>query len=138
VSFDLQLDAAVRTWHEAECVAAATASPERLSVIAGRRKRWGRKLRPTIRFDLEQGQGVLSDDADLSEDAFTLDPAQREALATTVLTLAEVLQTGFGIRACWVGDPLMHQPTVTAEELADLIRRSKLNRLTMYRVDAMG
>lgn len=134
MSFELELYASVRDWAEAERAAAATASDRHVSVVPGRRKRWGRTLEPTIHFDWRQGQHVLSDQADWDHDAFLLDEERRHDLAATVLVLAGMLEPGWGIRAYWRGDPLESESATTADRLADLIRRSQLNRYTLYRL----
>jgi hypothetical protein len=134
VSFDLELGARVGSWEEAERVEAATASAGHLPVLAGRRRRWWRELEPSIAFDGKQGQAVLDDAADWDEDAFTLSPSGRAALAATALTLGELLAPGWTLRAYWGGDPVRHEQAVTARELASLVRQSKLDRYTLYRV----
>lgn len=77
---------------------------------------------------------MLGDDAKESERTFTLSDDGRDRLAATVLVLAEVLQPGWGVRAYWVGDALQEVRVATAEELADLVRSSALDRGTLYRV----
>jgi hypothetical protein len=134
VSFELELSATVGSWEEAERVEAATASPDHLPVRAGRRPRWWRELEPIIAFDWEQGQAVLDDQADWDEDAFTLSESGRAALATTVLTLAELLRPGWALRAYWGGDPVRKERRIAAPELASLVRESKLDRHTLYRI----
>jgi hypothetical protein len=134
VSFDLELSARVDSWEEAERVEAATASPGHLPVRAGRRRRWWRELEPSIAFDWEQGQSVLDDQADWSEDAFTLSESGRAALAATVLTLGELLGPGWALRAYWGGDPVREERHIAAPELASLVRESKLDRCTLYRI----
>jgi hypothetical protein len=134
VSFDLELHVAVRDWEEADRAAEATATPEHLSVMPGRRKRWGRTLGPSLHFDWRQGQDVLSDDADWDHDCFAFSDGGGGRFAATVLALADVLPPGWGVRAYWVGDQLEHERAVTPEELAGLIRRSELDRYTLYRV----
>lgn len=130
----LELQASVRDWDEAERVAAATSAEGHVSVVAGRRKRWGRTRTATIDFDWQQGQAVLSDNAGWDRDAFLLHDRHRHDLAETILMLAGSLQPGWGVRAYWVGDPLEQETTTTAEGLAELVRRSQLNRYTLYRV----
>ncbi len=134
VSFELELHAAVRTSEEAEEAAAATAPPGHVAVQAARRKRWGRARAPSVHFDPKQGQEVLSDDADWSEDAFTLTVDGRRRLAATVLALAQVLPAGWGVRVYWFGDPLRGEQTVPAQEHAELVEQSGLDRYTLYRV----
>jgi hypothetical protein len=134
VSFDLELSARVDSWDEAEQVEAATASGDHLPVRAGRRRRWLRELEPSIAFDWEQGQAVLDDQADWNEDAFSLSESGRDALATTVLTLGELLGPGWTLRAYWGGDPVRSERAITAAELALLVRESKLDRYTLYRI----
>jgi hypothetical protein len=77
---------------------------------------------------------VLSDEADWSQGAFAFSDQGRHDLAATVLALADVLEPGWGIRARWAGDRLRNERTVTAEELAELVRGSQLDRHTLYRV----
>lgn len=124
----------MRDWEEAERAAAATASAGHVSVVVGRRKRWGRTLKPSVHFDWQQGQNVLSDDADWSQEAFALSDEGRHDLAATVLALSEVLEPGWAIRAYWGGDRLKNERAVTAEELAGLVRQSQLDSYTLYRV----
>jgi hypothetical protein len=134
VSFELELHADVDDWQQAERAAAATASTGHVAVVVGRRKRWGRPLKPGIRFDWHQAQDVLSEDADWSQDAFTLSADGRRQLAATVLALSGVLSPGWGIRAYWIGDPVTNEQTLTAQELAELVMQSRLDRGTLYRV----
>ena len=105
MSFALELYADVSDWEQAERVAEATASSGHVAVVAGRRRRWGRPLPPSIHLDGQQAQDVLSDDADWSEDAFTFSNVGRHNLAATVLALSEVLDAGWAVRAYWGGDP---------------------------------
>jgi hypothetical protein len=77
---------------------------------------------------------VLSDDADWSEHAFTLDERGRELLARTISLLADELRSGWALRAYWVGDPCEEERTVTGHELVELVRSSALERTTRYRV----
>src|SRR5262249_51761992 len=86
------------------------ASSGHVAIVAGRRRRWGRPLPPSIHLDGQQAQDVLSDDADWSEDAFTFSNVGRHNLAATVLALSEVLDAGWAVRAYWGGDPLCHAP----------------------------
>ena len=134
MSFELELHARVESWEEAERVAAATASPGHLPVLAGRRRRWWRALEPSIHFDWERGQEVLDDQAGWDEDAFTLSASGGEALAATVLTLGQMLRPGWTVRAYWGGDQVRTERSVTAPKLASLARQSKLERHTLYRV----
>lgn len=134
MSFALELYADVSDREQAERVAEATASSGHVAVVAGRRRRWGRPLPPSIHLDGQQAQDVLSDDADWSEDAFTFSNVGRHNLAATVLALSEVLDAGWAVRAYWGGDPLDGEREVTAHELADLIEQSRLDRRTLYRV----
>jgi len=83
VSFELELQATVGSWEEAERAVAETASDDRVSVVAGRRKRWGRTLAPSIHFDWREGQDVLSDNAHWDHDCFLLDEERRHKLAAT-------------------------------------------------------
>jgi hypothetical protein len=134
MSFELELDARVETWEEAERAATAAASPGHLPVLSGRRKRWWRDLEPTIQFDWERGQEVLDDQAHWGEDEFTLSLEGRAGLAETVLALDGVLRPGWTLRAYWGGDEIRSDRAVTAGELAALVRKSKLDRYTVYRV----
>jgi hypothetical protein len=134
VSFDLELSVRVESWEEAERVEAASASPGHLLVRAGRRRRWLRELEPSIAFDCDQVQAVLDDEADWEQDAFTLSESGRAALATTVLTLGELLGPGWALRAYWSGDPVREERRIAAHELASLVRESKLDRHTLYRI----
>lgn len=134
MSFDLELRADVTSWEDAERIAQVTATAGHVAVVPGRRMRWFRPLMPTIGFDWAQGQEVLSDDADWDHDAFLLCESGRVALAATVLTLASLLEPGWGIRAYWVGDPLREEIELSAHELAELVRASSLDRFTFYRI----
>lgn len=99
MSFALELYADVSDWEQAERVAEATASSGHVAVVAGRRRRWGRPLPPSIHLDGQQAQDVLSDDADWSKDAFTFSDDERRKLAATVFALSEVLDPGWAVRA---------------------------------------
>ncbi len=134
MSFELELYAEVADWDEAKRAAAATAAPGHVAVVPGRRWRRGRNAEPSIHFDWRQGQDVLSDQADWSEDAFTFSEEGRHNLAETLVALAAVLRPGWGIRAYWGGDPIKSEETLSARELAERVRQSQLNRYTMYRV----
>ena len=134
MSFALELYADVSDWEQAERVAEATASSGHVAVVAGRRRRWGRPLPPSIHLDGQQAQDVLSDDADWSEDAFTFSNVGRHNPRRHGARLAEVLDAGWAVRAYWGGDPLDGEREVTAHELADLIEQSRLDRRTLYRV----
>ena len=113
----------------------ATEQADYLPVGASQRRRWRRAAEMELTLQDRRGDvPVLSDDADWSEDAFTLDDRGRELLARTVSLLAEELRPGWGLRAYWAGDPCEEERAVTADELVDLIRSSALARTVRYRV----
>jgi hypothetical protein len=91
-------------------------------------------LKPSVRFDWHDADRVLNEEADWDESAFKFSVASREALAATVLALPGALGPGWGLRSYWVGDKQEREVSVTAEELAALVRDSKLDRKTLYRV----
>jgi hypothetical protein len=99
------------------------------------RRRW---LRPPLATlvphpDVDR---VIAEEADWSEPAFSLDPERGERLARTVEVLGAQLPAGWSLRAYWVGDPEEGEQPVTAAELADLTRASRLERGVRYRVVA--
>ena len=134
MSFELELIARVTSWDEAAQAAASTGSSDYVSVLPGRRRRWGRPLPPSIHFDWREGQVVLSDDADWDHDAFLLSDAGRRTLSATVGVLAELLDPAWGIRAYWIGDPLKRESATTAAALQRRVQASQLDRFTLYRV----
>jgi hypothetical protein len=136
VSFEFQLSARVESWAAAEAIAAHTRTPQFVPLVPGRRRRWFRDLDPRVVVDWDQGQAILSDDADLNDDCLLLATTQREPLAHTILLLAEKATEPFELRSHWVGDALHAHQVVTGAELAELIRRCELNRHTRYLVTA--
>ena len=103
---------------------------------AGRRRRWFRPQPPSLwgSEELPDGTPVLDDQADWDEEAFTLDPVGREALARTLLLLGDRVEPGWSLQVYWVGDPVEEEVELTASELAALARASELVRTTRYRV----
>ncbi len=134
MSFVLELLAPVRSWEEAERAARVTRGDGFVSVVPGRRKRLWRELKPSIHFDGKDVDEVLGDEADWEESAFSFSASGSAALAATVLALREALGPGWAIRAYWMGDAQEAVVEVAADELAALVRQSKLDRGTLYRV----
>jgi hypothetical protein len=135
VSFILELDAPDVDQATAARLAHVTQEPGYLPVLAPRRRRWSRRAATGLSLRDERDEvPVLSDAADWSEQAFTLDERGRELLAATISLLATELQPGWALRAYWVGDACEEEQIVTGEELIDLVRRSALDRTTRYRV----
>jgi hypothetical protein len=132
VSFEFELSARVESWAAAEAIAADTRAPQFVPLAPGRRRRWFRDIEPRVVIDWEQGQAILSDDADLNDDCLLLATARREPLAQTILLLAERTTDDFKLRSYWIGDPLHTHQILTATQLAELVRRSELNRHTRY------
>ena len=130
VSYELYLVMHLDSWEDAERLEAATSGPGFVGVAGRRRRGWLGERAPQV-YIRDPGS-VLSPDAGLAEEAFTLTAEGREALARTVLATYGVLGDGWALRSSWVGDPILHEPTVSAEDLAGLARRSALRRDTMY------
>lgn len=130
MSYELYLVMHLGSWEDVERLEAATSGPGLVPVTGGRRRGWLGERAPQAY--IREPEGVLADDAGPGEEAFTLSAEGREALARTVLAVREVLGDGWALRSSWVGDPIREEPTVTAEQLADLARRSALRRDTMY------
>ena len=137
MSYVLELDATPSGWDVVDRLVTRSAGPECVSLVAGPRRRWFRATRPSLGFDWDQGQEVLDEQASWDEDEFTLS-GRREALARTVLLLAEELEPGWTLRSYWVGDQPREEARLSAAELADRIRRSALSRYVVYRTDALG
>ena len=135
MSFILELDAPDVDRETAERLERATEAAGYLPVRAPRKRRWRRQAERGLSIlDRRDDINVLSDDADWSEDAFTLDERGRELLAQTVSLLARELHAGWALRAFWVGDPCKDERAVTGDELVELVRGSALERTTRYRV----
>ena len=137
MSFILELDAPPVGPEVGEQLERATQAEGYLPVRARRQRRWTRRRKPELRLALRDERDeipVLSDQADWSESAFTLDERGRELLARTISLLAQELDPGWTLRAYWVGDDCEEERTVTKDELVELIRTSQLNRTTRYRV----
>jgi hypothetical protein len=130
VSYELYLVLHLDSWETVDRLEAATSGPGFVPVTGGRRRGWLGERAPQAY--LRDPEAVLSGDAALGEEAFSLTPDGREALARTVLAIHGVLGDGWALRSSWVGDAIEHEPTVSAEELAGLVRRSALRRDTMY------
>ena len=113
----------------------ATEEAGYLPLRASRRRRWRRRAKSGLSLrDRRDEIYVLSDDADWSETAFTLDESGRELLSRTISLLAQDLQPGWSLRAYWVGDSCENERAVTSDELVELVRTSALERTTRYRV----
>ena len=130
VSYELYLVMHLDSWDDVERLERATSGPGFVPVTGGRRRGWLGERAPQAY--IRDAEAVLAEDAGFGEEAFTLTPEGREGLARTVLAVHDVVGEGWALRSCWVGDPIDHEPTVSAEQLADLARRSALRRDTMY------
>ena len=130
VSYELYLVMHLDSWADAERLEAATSGPGLVPVVGGRRRGWLGERAPQAY--IAEPAAVLSDEASLDEEAFTLTAGGREALAGTVLAIHEVLGDGWALRSSWVGDAIREEPTVSAQQLASLARQSALRRDTMY------
>jgi hypothetical protein len=129
MSFVLELSTPKLDPDVAERIERTTHRPGHVPVQRAR-QRSGGALR--IEDRLLDGTPVLDDQANWDEDAFTLNPSGRDALARTLLLLSELLSPGWALRAYWIGDPIQHEQPITAERLAELARRSALARTTRY------
>ena len=130
VSYELYLVMHLGSWAEVEGLEAATSGPGFVPVTGGRRRGWLGERAPQAY--IREPEALLSDGATLGEEALPLTADGREALACTVLAIHGVVGDGWALRSCWVGDPILAEPVVTAEHLAGLARRSALRRDTMY------
>ena len=135
MSFELDLQVPDLDRALAERLRDATEAAGGLRVlVAGRRRRW---LRSRPRVFLEANHDdvpVLSDDADWEQPAFSLDDRGRELLARAIEIIGQTAPPGWSLRAAWVDDPVEREVVVTAEELAELARSSRLDRTTRYNV----
>lgn len=135
MSFVLELEMAELDWELADRLDRRTLDAGCIAVHPGPRRRWFRRREPSLTIDHERDRvPVLSDQADWDETAFTLDERGRELLAQTISILDDELTGSWSLRACWVDDPVRHERDVTADELAELVRSSGLDRTTRYRV----
>jgi hypothetical protein len=134
VSDVLEINVEVATWEDADRIAAETSAKGLLPMRASRRRGWFKARRPNIGPDWHAGQAVLDDAANWEEEAFSLSPSGREALARTVLKLGEIVPSGWTLRSYWVGDSVEAERFVSPEEVADLVREGALLRTTLYRV----
>lgn len=133
MSFTLELNLPESVEPLAADIAERTQKPDLLQVRVGRtrlRRRWW----TGIADHMDDGTSVLDDQADWSEDCFTLDPRGREALAATIRELSELVAAEWTLRAFWVGDDAANDQDVTVSELVELTRSSQLRRDTIYRV----
>ena len=130
VSYELYLVMHLDSWEDVERLEAATSGPGLVPVTGGRRRGFLGERAPQAY--IREPESVLSDEADLTDEAFPLTADGREALARTVLAVHDVLGDGWALRSSWVGDAILSEPTVSAEDLAGLARRSALRRDTMY------
>ena len=130
MSYELYLVLHVDAWETVDRLEAATSGPGFVPVVGGRRRTWLGERAPQAY--IREPASVLSDAAGLGDEAFPLTADGREALARTVMAIHGVVGDGWALRSSWVGDPIDHEPVVTAGALADLARASALRRDTMY------
>jgi hypothetical protein len=78
------------------------------------------------------GCSLLADDAAWEAPAWHLRADVCDALARTVLALAERLPGGFALQALWAGDAAGSVAHVSAAELAERVRSNMLANFTRY------
>lgn len=135
MSFSVDLDLPRVGWEEAYRLRVALDEAGGFRVDPRPRRRW---LRPPLArlVPAHEIDEVLSEDADWSEAAFSLDSEGAERLARTIQVLGARLPPGWSVRASWVGDDEEAERELTAAELAELARASRLERRLRYRVIA--
>lgn len=64
------------------------------------------------------------------------DPGGPARARGTIRVLGEVLTQGFDLRATWAGSPVEREVSLSAQDLAEIAKSSRLNQFTLYRVPA--
>ena len=132
MSYELYLTMNVDSWETVDRLVEATAGPGFVPVVAGRRRSFFRERAPQAQVDPDAAQKVAGDLADWDAETSPMTADGREALARTVLAVGEIVGEGWALRSSWTGLKIEHEPVVTAEQLADVVRRCALRQDTMY------
>ena len=121
-------------WARASSIA-STCTLDGLSVHTPRKPLLrSRGVRRLFIFDVLDGESVLDDDADWGAPTWSMRPEGRSALEATLTCLSQQIPEGFAFRAAWVGDKIHREVEVSRGALTELVRASRLNGGTLYRV----
>jgi hypothetical protein len=137
MSFYMEVELDDVTRERARDLAEKCSRADCLPIVMPRRDLLG-KARPKklIISDDLGGESLLADDADWNAPTWSMRAEALPALEATLRCLCTHMPEGFAFVAAWVGDRISRDLKVSCDELIDLVRRSRLNGKTRYRVTA--